>query len=142
MKYFLTPLRLNLEVQLYNNNFEYKVNNKAIDDSGNYLALDINISNIRATLVVVYGPNKDDPSFYEMISEAMNNFENDNIILVGDFNLVLDVEKYCHNYLHVNNPKAREKVLEMISSHNLNDIFREFHPEKTRYTWRMQASSF
>ena len=100
---------------------------------GNYLALDVNISNVRTTLVVVYGPNKDNPSFYENISEIINDFENEDIILVGDFNLVLDLEKDCYHYLHVNNPKARDKVLELISSHNLADIFRELHPGKKRY---------
>ena len=119
-----------------NNNFEYKVHNTVMDTFGNYLALDINFSDIRTTLIVIYGPNEDDPSFYRNISEVISNLGNDNIILVGDFNLVLNPDKDCYNYLHINNPKARDEILEIILSHNLSDIFRELHPEKTRYTWR------
>jgi hypothetical protein len=103
----------------------------------NYLALDItfNISNVRTTWVVIYGTNKDNLSFYENISDTIINFENDDIILISNFNLVLDFDKYCYNYPHVNNPKAREKVLEFISSHNLADILESFILKK-RYTWR------
>lgn len=38
--------------------------------------------------------------------------------------------------MHINNPKAREKVLEMVSTHNLLDVFREISPDELRYTWR------
>lgn len=94
------------------------------------------MSNIRVSLAVIYGPNEDNPGFYNMVSEAINNFKNDNIILVGDFNLVLNPDKDYHNYKHINNAKARDKLLEINSHHNLSDIFRELHPEKLRYTWR------
>lgn len=119
-----------------NNNFEHKVHNTVNDNSGNFLALDIELSNIRVSLAVIYGPNEDNPGFYNMVSEAINNFKNDNIILVGDFNLVLNPDKDYHNYKHINNAKARDKLLEINSHHNLSDIFRELHPEKLRYTWR------
>ena len=56
--------------------------------------------------------------------------------MVGDFNLVINPEKDYHNYLHINNSKARETVLEIISAHNLSDVYREIYPEKIRYTWR------
>ena len=119
-----------------NNNFDYKVHNKLDDTSGNFLALDITFSNTRVSLVVIYGPNEDDPQFYKMVSEAISNLENDNVIMVGDFNLVINPEKDYHNYLHINNSKARETVLEIISAHNLSDVYREIYPEKIRYTWR------
>ena len=37
-----------------------------------------------------------------------------NCVLVGDFNLVLSPEKDYFNYMHLNNPKARQKVIEMM----------------------------
>lgn len=39
-----------------------------------------------------------------------------------------------YNYLHLNNPKARDKVIEKLNQFNLIDIFRETHPDKKRYT--------
>lgn len=62
------------------NNFAYKIHNKVNDNSGKFLALDIELSNIRASLAVIYGPNEDNPGFYNMVSEAISNFKNDNII--------------------------------------------------------------
>lgn len=40
------------------------------------------------------------------------------------------------NYLHINNPKARQVVIEQMNNHNLIDICREFYPDVKRYTWR------
>jgi hypothetical protein len=52
------------------------------------------------------------------------------------FNLVLCPElDYC-NYLHVNNPKSREKVLELIEERSLIDPYRQLYPDSFRYTWR------
>ena len=44
----------------------------------------------RLTLVNLYGPNCDNPAFYSQIFDNIDSFENDKIILCGDFNLVLD----------------------------------------------------
>lgn len=47
---------------------------------------------------------------------------------------------FYFNYLHNNNPKARQVVIEQMNTHNLIDIYiyieREFYPDVTRYTWR------
>ena len=57
-------------------------------------------------------------------------------ILCGDLNLVLDPKMDAFNYVHVNNPRSREILLETINALNLYDIFRETHPESKQYTWR------
>ena len=49
------------------------------------------------------------------------------MIVVGDFNLVIDPAKDYYNYLHVNNSKAREAVLEQMHICNLTDVSRDFH---------------
>lgn len=45
----------------------------------------------------------------------------------------MNPEMDYYNYLHLNNPKARDKVFEMMAQFNLTDIFREAHPDKKRY---------
>ena len=40
---------------------------------------------------------------------------NNPCIMAGDFNLVLNPNIDYHDYLHVNNPKARDSVLEIIT---------------------------
>ena len=59
-------------------------------------------------------------------------FGNENFIICGDFNLVLWPElDYC-NYLHVNNPNSREKVLELIEERSLIDPYRQLYPDSFR----------
>lgn len=122
---------------LINNNFEIKIKKEKKDLTGNILALDIELDYTNITLINIYGPNEDNPVFYDTISEIIDNFGNDHIILCGDFNLVLNpVLDYDVNYRQINNPKAREKVLEHIETYGLVDIFREHHEDIKRYTWR------
>ena len=45
------------------------------------------------TLVNLYGPNEDNPQFYENILKKVALFENENVILCDDWNLVLDLIK-------------------------------------------------
>ena len=122
---------------LLNNNFEYKVNKERKDDCGNFLALSIEIDGINTTLITVYGPNTDSPGFYDLISETIESFNNDHVIICGDFNLVLNPDlDYDKNYRHIKNPKARNKILEIIECYALVDVYREMHEDSRRYTWR------
>ena len=56
-------------------------------------------------------------------------------ILVGDFNLVIEPEKDYQNYVNINNPKDREKVLEIMLEFDLVDCWREEHTNERKYTW-------
>jgi hypothetical protein len=39
----------------------------------------------------------------------------------------------------INNPKAKDQVLDMIEINNLTDRFRELYPDLKRYTWRKRT---
>ena len=45
------------------------------------------------TLVNLYAPNDDDPNFFTSVFEYLVDFQCDEVIIGGDYNLVLDVEK-------------------------------------------------
>lgn len=92
---------------MFNNNFEFKVHEQISDKIGNYLVLDISIVGKRLTLLTIYGPNEDCQKVYKNISDIISNLSND-VIMVGDFNLVLDPSKDYFNHLYINNPKARQ----------------------------------
>jgi exonuclease III len=121
---------------LLNNNFEYKLNRMQQDANGNKLILDINIKGKQITLINIYGPNRDNPAFYEHIREDINYYGNDIVILLGDFNMVMNQDKDTKGYINVNNPKAKEKLLDICTEFNLVDLWRECNAEKNEYTWR------
>ena len=60
-----------------------------------------------------------------------------NLVLAGDWNLVLDPTlDYC-NYKRQNNVKAPEKKMEEITTDcRLVDIWGELNPQIQRFTWR------
>ena len=112
------------------------MHSQIVSDNGNFILLDMTVHKQRFTLVNLYGPNADNPNFYLEIFKKIEEIGNTEFIICGDFNLILDPEKDCTNYKYVNNPRAREKVLEFIESNYLTDPFRENHPEVKRYSWR------
>lgn len=99
---------------MFNNNFEFKVHEQILDKIGNYLVLDISIVGKRITLLTIYGPNEDCQKVYKNISDTISNLSND-VIMVGDFNLVLDPSMDYFNHLYINNPKARQVVIEQMN---------------------------
>jgi exonuclease III len=121
---------------LFNNNFELKLHRVKRDEEGNVLALDLNVDENRLTLINIYGPNSDNPEFYEKIRDIFLELDNDYYILCGDFNIALDQELDTFNYSAPNNPKAREKLLEVMNDLHLIDYYRILNPGRKIYTWR------
>ena len=66
----------------------------------------------------------------------VDTINNNDLIICGDYNLVQDPTLDYFNYKYVNNKKAREKVLEIKSTYNLMDPYREFYPSTKRFSWR------
>ena len=121
---------------LFNKKVDCKIHSQNQDTNGNFLILDMTIFNKRLSLVNIYGPNKDDPSFYENLFKSITENGNDSYIICGDFNLTLSPNIDCLNYKYINNPKARKIITNMIKENNLFDTFRELHPTLKRYIWR------
>ena len=74
---------------MLNNTFEYKLYESKIDNTGICIALDITKKEKRITLINIYGPNNDNPQFFLNILKCIEEFENDQYLICGDFNLVL-----------------------------------------------------
>ena len=121
---------------LFAKNFEYKVHKCINDPNGNFLLLDITAYNNRFTLISIYGPNVDNPNFFQSVSDKIAELENNSIVWCGDFNLVQDPKLDYKNYKTINNKNAREKLLDIINDRHLIDPYRDAHPDIKRYTWR------
>ena len=119
---------------LINNNFDFKYINSEIDDTGSYIRLDFSSQEIVITIFCIYGPNNDNPEFNNRIRGKLLTIDNA-CILVGDFILVIYPEKDYQNYVNINNPKARDFVLEILLEFDLVDCWREGHTKERKYTW-------
>ena len=78
---------------LFNNNFAFKVLRQTCDKDGRYIIIDLEVGELILTICNIYAPNKDDPIFFQNISDQMTMFRCEEIILGGDCNLVMDVKK-------------------------------------------------
>ena len=121
---------------LFNNNFEFKVKQIHKDPNGNFIIIILEIKQEDYVLVNLYGPNRDEPDFYEQLHNALSYMNIQNVIISGDWNMVLDPSRDYQNYKHINNPKSKEIVDKIIDNLDLNDIWRELNPECRRFTWR------
>ena len=78
-------------INLFSNKFEYKIENTIKDVKGNLIAINITIANdLKLLLVNIYGPNKDDPVFYQELENIIINNASDYTIICGDFNIALN----------------------------------------------------
>ena len=121
---------------LFSNFIEYKVCKAKMDQNGNMLILDLEVEGKQLTLVNIYGPNEDSPDFFFKVQEIIEEFDNQNVIICGDFNLVQNQELDTFNYINVNNPNAKDIVLNLKDEMNLVDPFRILYENSKQYTWR------
>ena len=76
---------------LLNNNTEKKILTVKCDKNGNYIISNSLIENsFTITLVNLYGPNRDDPNFYNEIGNLIEDIETYFVIICGDWNVVQD----------------------------------------------------
>ena len=75
---------------LINNNFDFKLNSVEQDNNGNLLILNGKTGDKTVTLINLYGPNRDNPEFYQDLHNRMTKYTDSLFILAGDFNLILD----------------------------------------------------
>ena len=102
---------------LFNNNFNFQIHKIFSDPNGRFLICDIVAE-----------------SFFQVFFDNLSNFKCEEIIIGGDFNLVLDVEKDKRGGL--------AKIIRDFSENlGLTDIWRLLNPEAGRYTWRPNQST-
>lgn len=122
---------------------QHTVHSVLTDKVGRWIMLDLTVDSLRINIMNIYAPNEDNPCFFEEIHNVLSAQENNQNIIVGDYNTVLDVSKdrtgmHTFNY----HPQALIEIKELIASLDLVDIWRFQNPDSIRYSWRrgQQAS--
>ena len=98
----------------FNNNFAFQLERLYSDPkAGRYITCDIKTNERLFTLATIYAPNDDDPTFFESFFSHLPDFHCDDIVLGGDFNLVLNLEKDKKGGL----AKTHTKAVNVINEH-------------------------
>ena len=114
-----------------------KVKKVVSDDSGRFIILDLIEDGVLVTLAAIYAPNKDDPEFFRKIRDILRE-RSENKVIIGDFNLVLDVELDRLNTYH-NNERAKSVVEDIMDEFCMKDVWRIFWQDKKEYSWRKKG---
>ena len=112
---------------------ESKISNIEIENDGRTIILDRSEEDKTVTLVAIYAPNIDTPEYFRHIRSRLRE-RSENKIIVGDFNLVLDVEVDRHE-TYCNNNKSKDEIEDMMDEMYLKDVWRIQHPDSREYSW-------
>ena len=118
---------------LVKHDFKGEIKN-VYSEQGGIIVFDMIDTGIEYTCVGLYAPNKDTPEFFRTIEHEIE-CRSENRIIMGDFNLVLNesMDRSCNS--NNNNKKAAIVVHELMSQHQLIDIWRIRNPQTREYTW-------
>ena len=92
------------------------------------------IDNKIVTLVNIYAPNNDNPTFFQNLLDQILSFECE-VIMGGDFNLVMDVQKDKKAGNATTHRNSLREVQNIANSLDLIDVWRTLNPDGRRFTW-------
>jgi exonuclease III len=124
----------------------YTVHNEYRDIEGNILLIDITISGWRLTVGSVYGPNNDNEDFFRTITDICNRFNNNRIVIGGDWNTTVDSAPARSNIdtlNMVNIPSRRRSkwLKDMCDTLGIKDPYRHFYPDRKEFTYVPNANA-
>ena len=122
---------------LFNPQTQHNILHEEHCSEGNYNIIVCTVFLNTYTIINIYGPNEDRPAFFRSIKQRLDALPNENIIIGGDFNFVLDFQRDS-NYCRQNNPRARDAFVQTIEEQGLIDVWREVNPGKQAFTWTKQ----
>ena len=84
----------------------------------------------------MYAPNDDEPTFYRKFFNDVLDFRCEDLIIGGDFNLVLDLGKDKKGGRAKTHTESVKVLQIFMAEHNLMDAWRILNPDSFQYTWR------
>ena len=125
---------------LFPQNMNIEINKVFTDADGRMIILDVNIEDKNVILGNIYAPTKDkikdQTLFLKALSDKLQDYQDHNIIIGGDFNVCLNPELDKKGGTIENTSVYANSVVALQEELNLMDIWRVTHPECTKYTWR------
>ena len=118
-----------------NNNINFQIQKTFCDPEGRFIICDI-IEQFCITLTSIYAPNNDNPGFFKHVFEQLQLFKCEELIIGGDYNLVLDINKDKKGGLAKTHHKSVKAIRDHMNELDLVDVWRTLNEDERRYTWR------
>ena len=127
---------------LIDNTFEFEIIKDICDVSGNYSLLELSLHNGFSFVIgSIYGPNQDNPTFITDLADLLEDFNNPNIMLGGDWNCTRKYTLDNLNYRNQNNKRMTLAIDNICNNFSLIDPWRVNNPSKKQFTWLQGVSN-
>ncbi len=121
---------------LIHKNVNFTVLNTVIDPEGRFLIIKLSIFDKKLCIVSIYGPNVDDPSFFDVFFTALFEHLDCALVIGGDLNFGLNKEMDRLSTAGTQrNWESTNIVKQYMSDYGLCDAWRSFHPNRRKYTF-------
>lgn len=120
---------------LFWNSIPFELKSKIIDPNGRFILISGCINSFPITLLNIYGPNSDDPTFFHKVFDLLPEDRSSKIVIGGDFNCYLDVSLDRSSTKPPPTPNAVQTLNHLMKSRNLEDIWRIQHLNVREYSF-------
>ncbi|KAJ8017477.1 hypothetical protein HOLleu_45089 [Holothuria leucospilota] len=120
---------------LFNPTVDLEIKKCVSHDGGRFIITEVTFNTTILTVVALYGPNIDNPSFFVQLFNIISTFSTENLIIGGDFNFVFNLALDKKGGQQRTNFNARNECLSFMTGLSLIDIWRERNPRSISFTW-------
>ena len=121
----------------YSKAFKHRISNVTRSIEGRYIICDLEMDGQFITLTAIYAPNQDCPGFFSDLAQMLKT-RHAHKVMIGDFNLTLNVELDRLNTYH-NNSRARDELENVMEEFSLVDIWRIQNSDRKEYSWHKKG---
>lgn len=118
---------------LFRRNLSYSIAHSICDPQGRYVITEIDFGEMSIVLCSLYAPNIDTPSFFVHLSQEIENLQNKQVIIGGDFNFAID-PTLDRKFSQHNNDKARDAFMAYADYAELSDVWRVFNRDVKQFS--------
>ena len=128
-------------------NFELMVLDEFKDEIGRLVGAKLKIDDDEYVLVNVYAPTRDHKAnqlmFLDIMKDFLMKYENDTLIIGGDYNLYVDkkLDKLDSMPDTNDNQNYRNELMSLFEALNMVDVWRILNPDTRRYTWHSRGKA-
>ena len=106
-----------------------------IDNSNNIIIIKCNFEEKIFILVSIYGPNQDDPDFFTDLFDRLTTYNEENVIIGGDYNVTLNHQIDNLAYQQARSCNTRKKLNQLMNDNLFIDAHTAINGPTQGFTW-------